>query len=635
MIMKSKVGFLLCIVSFSFLAVKDSCAQDKTFPPEKVPGLVFTPSSGDQPLVNHVTPVRIVGKRASQYTADDWGKVIDATWGPGQGATTQLQIFDTFWNMIDQQWGGFLNLPLNLDSLRTLYRPQIGSGLSRGRFYALMSQMWLSLQEFHTVVVDVKVDTTFGPLPAFFQLRSSHYKPGVPLLCLGTMWLDLLGAPVTALPDSTGLVYRAAPGNPLGLKPGDIILGYEGVRWKQLYRQLLDNGVPVSRFWSFPGSTPEAQSQLALSSVGWNWGLFDTVDIVKYSTGDTIHLPTALLASLSQTVYASDQVPVPGVSMPPWVNGAGPSVSYGVVQGTNVGYIYVWDWWSDATLFYDAIYDLRYNKKVDGLILDFRMNYGGNVTEANPGLALLFGSDPTSNMRGAVRSSTEDHSSFSFYSVASLGFTPTADPFSRPIAVLIGPGCVSAGDYNAFRMRFRPNTRSFGKPTNGAFVANTHPGGTLVPDWVYQLYTGCIYSNVPGEGYFIHKGVQPDEEVWLTRDGVAQGQDDVVNRALAWIKTTGVAEGKPQLPSRFTLSQNYPNPFNPSTTIKFELPKASHVSLTVFDILGQQVSVLVNEKRNAGVHEVKFDGTGLASGVYVYRIQAGGFSATRRMAMVR
>jgi len=451
------------------------------------------------------------------------------------------------------------------------------------------------------------------------------------------MWLDLLGAPVTALPDSTGLVYRAAPGNPLGLVPGDIILGYEGVRWKQLYRQLLDNGVPVSRFWSFPGSTPEAQSQLALSSVGWNWGMFDTVDIVKYSTGDTIHLPTAPLATLSQTIYASDQVPVSGVPMPPWVNGAGPSVSYGVVQGTNVGYIYVWDWGSDATLFYNAVYDLRYNKKVDGLILDFRMNYGGDDRTANPGLALLFGSDPTSNMQGAVRSNSANHLSFSFFGLVE-GFTPTTDPFTRPIAVLIGPGCVSAGDFNAFRMRFHPMARSFGKPTNGAFVANTAPSGTLAPDWLYLFYRDCQYSNVPGEEYVIHKGVKPDEEVWLSRDGVAKGEDDVVKRALAWINTTngvGDIEGKTQLPSHYALSQNYPNPFNPSTTIKFELPKASQVNLTVFDILGREVSVLVNERREAGVHEVKFDGSKLASGVYVYRLQAGGFVQSKRLVLLK
>jgi hypothetical protein len=187
-------------------------------------------------------------------------------------------------------------------------------------------------------------------------------------------------------------------------------------------------------------------------------------------------------------------------------------------------------------------------------------------------------------------------------------------------------------------MRFHPMARSFGKPTNGAFVANTAPSGTLAPDWLYLFYRDCQYSNVPGEEYVIHKGVKPDEEVWLSRDGVAKGEDDVVKRALAWINTTngvGDIEGKTQLPSHYALSQNYPNPFNPSTTIKFELPKASQVNLTVFDILGREVSVLVNERREAGVHEVKFDGSKLASGVYVYRLQAGGFVQSKRLVLLK
>jgi len=97
---------------------------------------------------------------------------------------------------------------------------------------------------------------------------------------------------------------------------------------------------------------------------------------------------------------------------------------------------------------------------------------------------------------------------------------------------------------------------------------------------------------------------------------------------------TGV-EGQPTGPNKSQLYQNYPNPFNPSTTIKFELPKASHVTLTVYDILGREVAVLVNERRNAGVYEVKFDGSNLASGVYFYRIQAGDYVFTKKLLLMK
>jgi hypothetical protein len=85
----------------------------------------------------------------------------------------------------------------------------------------------------------------------------------------------------------------------------------------------------------------------------------------------------------------------------------------------------------------------------------------------------------------------------------------------------------------------------------------------------------------------------------------------------------------------YTLSQNFPNPFNPSTTIKFELPKASEVRLNVYDLLGREASVLVNDRRDAGVYEVKFDATGLSSGVYFYRIQAGDFIQTKRLLLLK
>jgi hypothetical protein len=88
-------------------------------------------------------------------------------------------------------------------------------------------------------------------------------------------------------------------------------------------------------------------------------------------------------------------------------------------------------------------------------------------------------------------------------------------------------------------------------------------------------------------------------------------------------------------PGRFVLLQNYPNPFNPSTTIKYELPRASQVTLTVYDILGREVSVLVNEKKGVGVHEVKFDGSGLSSGVYFYRLRDGDFIQTRKLLLLR
>jgi len=88
-------------------------------------------------------------------------------------------------------------------------------------------------------------------------------------------------------------------------------------------------------------------------------------------------------------------------------------------------------------------------------------------------------------------------------------------------------------------------------------------------------------------------------------------------------------------PTEFILRQNYPNPFNPRTAIMFELPTSSDVRLSVFDFLGREVSVLVNERREAGNHELIFDGSNLASGVYFYRLAAGEFVQSKRLVLLK
>jgi len=90
-----------------------------------------------------------------------------------------------------------------------------------------------------------------------------------------------------------------------------------------------------------------------------------------------------------------------------------------------------------------------------------------------------------------------------------------------------------------------------------------------------------------------------------------------------------------QLPQEFLLQQNYPNPFNPSTTIRYGLPSRSHVTLTVFNTLGQQVATLQDGEQEGGYHEVQFDGSGLASGVYVYRLQGGDFVQSLKLTLLR
>jgi hypothetical protein len=89
------------------------------------------------------------------------------------------------------------------------------------------------------------------------------------------------------------------------------------------------------------------------------------------------------------------------------------------------------------------------------------------------------------------------------------------------------------------------------------------------------------------------------------------------------------------IPNRFTLLQNYPNPFNPSTTINYQIPEISFVTFKVFDVLGREVSTIVNEERSAGSYEFEFNAIALPSGIYFYRLQAGSFVETKKMVLLR
>ena len=187
-------------------------------------------------------------------------------------------------------------------------------------------------------------------------------------------------------------------------------------------------------------------------------------------------------------------------------------------------------------------------------------------------------------------------------------------------------------------------------------IAISDLNGDGKPDVVVANDTGKCLTILPntstagtpqfGPSVFLHVGTRVSSVAIADFDGdggpdlaVAEPDSDRVSIYRNATVVTRIAQQE-EIPTEFSLSQNYPIPFNPRTQIRFQIPEPRHVRLAVYDLLGREVGVLVNERMQPGKYSATFDGSGLASGVYFYRVMATGdngssFTRTNRMILMK
>jgi hypothetical protein len=189
-------------------------------------------------------------------------------------------------------------------------------------------------------------------------------------------------------------------------------------------------------------------------------------------------------------------------------------------------------------------------------------------------------------------------------------------------------------------------TYDSGKNDWGNSIQQTSDGGYIIAGnkdsdiWLLKTDTNgdTTWTKILDGGYYDwSNSVQKTSDGGYIITGVAKTSGDFSDVWL--IKTapeiTSIDENPHAVISGFQLHQNYPNPFNPTTKISFTIPKPEHFILNVYNTLGQKVATLLDQKMNAGSHDVTFDAPTLPSGIYFYRIQAGEFSQVRKMVLLR
>jgi len=520
--------------------------------PEPSPELLeqAPPCFSEQFLPRHQPPY-YVPKSIGRYSVEDWQESIDLTWGSGLSCSDKIYIWDRYYDYIDFKFACFHNIDATIwDTVWNRYNQEITDTVSRGRFCAILEHASTYLRESHTRSYDTGVYYT-------------ELLPGVPLMFCGR-WGDVshFGAALTPLADSSLLVYKAVEPHPHGLEPGDIILGYDGIPWKELYPQLLAAELPITG--SYWGSCEPSYTHSWLMAAGMNWHLYDTIDIIKYSSDDTLHLSTGVLVGQDLYLWGTEQMDVPGVVQPNVADSQ--LVSWGIIDGTDIGYIYGIGWfWNAEQEWYNAVDSLMTEHQTSGLIVDFRTNFGGNMYLSHPGLELLFNTT-TPTVGFSMRCNTYDRVAMCVTQGPAYA-TIHGDPatyYDQPIAMLIGPGAVSSGDQVALALSLHPMVKVFGKPTAAAF--NSPSFYSLHPSFRFNCATADAFLVGNTNNHLTHE-IFPNpvrfpwveyEEVWLTPDGVVQGRDDVVDAALAWIGSCDLDND-----GYFNENDNCPDVYNP------------------------------------------------------------------------
>jgi hypothetical protein len=254
----------------------------------------------------------------------------------------------------------------------------------------------------------------------------------------------------------------------------------------------------------------------------------------------------------------------------------------------------------------------------------YRFSIPLTVTDGVDTYTLYFGIVPGANFCVVESDSVNGHAEY---------FLPPMPPSGVFDARLVWPRtgtnatCFDQGTL----CDFRPYA-SMSQRDTFRIKAQLGSGSAMVVSWPSNIGTRFVGATIRFVG---SNGAVNTDMMTNTSVDITDAGDPAVATIFTSMIIDDVVQNEAGLPMAITLEQNFPNPFNPATVIKYDLPKDSHVRLRIFDVLGREVETLVDGLERAGYKSVNWNGAGRASGVYFCKLEAGTFTAVRRMLLVK
>jgi len=552
------------------------------------------------------------------FDTTNWAHLVDSTWGTGISTANKLDMFDFYWHKVDSAYPCFIHLPnYNWDSVVNAKRTDINTGVSRGRYAGIIGDLMSYINDGHSAFFDYTVD--YG----------SPIYPGKPIFRGES---GLFGACITPVDDTVAMVYEAEATHPFGLQRGDIILGYNGLPWTKLIDIILRHQLPNT---VYKGSTASATYHRYIQAAGENWYLFDTINIKKCD-GSLVNLPTSLMAGHNYSNFCTEQLPVNGVPKLTYTQyyNQNLSASSGVITGTRIGYVYLYDCMQPEDTLYKHVRALVEDSMITGLILDIRTNFGGGFLSYEKTYTYL------ANLYTQWVGYGERDDSTNRYSLFNDGLSawydvPDTDPatFQYPIAILCGPNAVSAGDFFSVLFKHYDRVRTFGLSSAGAYGAY---GSITMP---YANYYGAKqlanFFRVEDPTYYITHTMYPvDQPTWFNKNSVCNGIDNVVTDAVTWIEgvnAVGTASlTKPDV-------KVFPNPSKGDARLMINCPRAMDMHIALYNVTGaviQNFSAALSAGENS--IDMELGGLHLPTGTYYITLRADGMdNITRKLVIAK